>query len=171
MLPEVLVSSLILLILVTQSQKFFSESLGAIDGGRRNDSIVTRVQQDLEDIRHCVSLYALPISIDTSGDWSCHDVTRSQTMPSGQLIYLPDENACFNGTLASNLIDQSILPVNGIIDNNEVRSLDDVTIERQITADPDNENLLKVTYTTTRSGSSSSVESFTLSIPAQAWCP
>ena len=170
MLPEVLVSSLILLILLSQSQRIFSESLGAVGGSRRNDAIVTRIQEDLEDIRHCVSLYALPTAISGSCDDVAKDVTRAQTMPNGQLVYFPDEKACFDGTLASDLIDQSILPVNGILDNNQAISLDNVLIDRQITVDPGNENLLQITYTT--SGSSSKpVQSFTMSIPAQAWCP
>ena len=168
---EVLVSSFILLTLVTQSQRIFSESLNALSGSRRNDSIVTRIHEDLEDIRHCVSLYALPTPVDPTGNWSCQDVTRVEAMPNGQLIYLPDETACFNGTLASNLIDQSILPADGILDNNQAIPLNNITIVRQIAEDADNKNLLKVSYTTTGTSKTKPVQDFTLSIPAQGWCP
>ena len=142
-----------------------------MDRSQRNDAIATRIQEDLEHIRNCVSLYALPISVNTTSNWSCNDVTRDQAMPNGQLIYTPDLNSCFNGSLASDLIAQSILPVNGILDTNHVLSRENIEIHRQITEDDYNNNLLKVTYTPIESSNPKPVQSFTMSIPAQAWCP
>ena len=168
---EALVSSVILLALVSQSQRFFGESLNAMGSSRRNDSIISLIQADLEDIRHCVSLYALPTSINTSSDDWCNDVTSNQTMPNGQLIYLPDETSCFDNTLANDLIDQGVLPADGKLDTNSFHLLKNASIVRTINVDPGNSNLLQVTYSMSGTTADKADQTFTMSIPAQGWCP
>lgn len=157
-LPEAMVSSLIFMVVASQSASLFGHSLGALGKARLRDGINAAIAADLENVRHEVFTWAA-------------DTTPSAD---GQLSYTPVAAACSNGTLATQLLADrsSALPAQSSFTPGSSSSpLPNVNITRSISVDPADANVLLVHYTTAN-GSLVSVQQTTALVPpAQGWCP
>jgi len=145
-----MVSSVLLMLAVSQSASLFSQSLGALSKARLRDSVNAAIAADLEQVRHQVFAWA------------------ADTTPSvdGQLSYSPPAAACNGGTLATQLLADRSTALPG-----QKTLTSGISINRTISVDPDDANVLLVRYTT-HSGSLVSVQQTTALVPpAQGWCP
>jgi len=144
------VSSVLLMLVVSQSASLFSQSLGALGKARLRDGVNAAIAADLEQVRHEVFT------------WSA-DATPSLD---GQLSYSPLTAACDGGTLATQLLADRSTALPG-----QKTLTSGISIDRTISVDPDDANVLLVRYTT-QSGSLVSVQQTTALVPpAQGWCP
>ena len=154
-LVDAMVSSSILMVIATQSLGLIGDSMSAMGKSQMRDGLNAAINADLELVRHNVA------------DWA------KSTTSDGQLTYNPDTGACAAGTLATALLADTD---SGLASGTEVVSLDNaptklqgVTINRTIEVDPDNSNLIKISYST--SGGSIDVEqNASMITPAQGWC-
>jgi len=145
-----MVSSVLLMLVVSQSASLFSQSLGALGKARLRDGVNAAIAADLEQVRHEVFT------------WSA-DATPSLD---GQLSYSPLTAACDGGTLATQLLADRSTALPG-----QKTLTSGISIDRTISVDPDDANVLLVRYTT-QSGSLVSVQQTTALVPpAQGWCP
>jgi len=145
-----MVSSVLLMLVVSQSASLFSQSLGALGKARLRDGVNAAIAADLEQVRHEVFT------------WSA-DATPSLD---GQLSYSPLKAACDGGTLATQLLADRSTALPG-----QKTLTSGISINRTISVDPDDANVLLVRYTT-QSGSLVSVQQTTALVPpAQGWCP
>ena len=155
-LVDAMVSSSILMLIVSQSAGLFGQSMNAISEGRLRDGLNAAISADMELVRESVA------------DWA------SETSMGGQLTYAPDAATCDAGTLGQALLAD---PDSGLSTGTSTVSLSGVptplqgiTIERTITVDPSNSNLIHVSYSTSAESSMSVEQNTTLGTPAQGWC-
>ena len=155
-LVDAMVSSSILMLIVSQSAGLFGQSMNALSEGRLRDGLNAAISADMELVRESVA------------DWA------SETSMGGQLTYAPDAATCDAGTLGQALLAD---PDSGLSTGTSTVSLSGVptplqgiTIERTITVDPSNSNLIHVSYSTSAESSMSVEQNTTLGTPAQGWC-
>ena len=154
-LVDAMVSSSILMVIATQSLGLVGNSMSAMGKGQMRDGLNAAISADLELVRHNVA------------EWS------KSTSVGGQLTYNPDNSACDAGTLATALLSDTS---SGLEIGTEEVSLADAptklqgfTISRTINVDPDNSNLIRISYTT--DGGIINVEqNASMTTPAQGWC-
>ena len=154
-LVDAMVSSSILMVIATQSMGLMGDSMAAMGKSQMRDGLNAAISSDLELVRHNVA------------DWS------KSTSVGGQLTYAPDSSACDAGTLATALLSDTN---SGLAIGTEQVSLADAptklqgfTINRTISVDPDNSNLIRISYST--DGGIINVEQKASMItPAQGWC-
>ena len=154
-LVDAMVSSSILMVIATQSMGLMGDSMAAIGKSQMRDGLNAAISADLELVRHNVA------------EWS------KSTSVGGQLTYNPDNSACDAGTLATALLSDTS---SGLEIGTEEVSLADAptklqgfTISRTINVDPDNSNLIRISYTT--DGGIINVEqNASMTTPAQGWC-
>ena len=154
-LVDAMVSSSILMVIATQSMGLMGDSMAAMGKSQMRDGLNAAISADLELVRHNVA------------DWS------KSTSVGGQLTYAPDSSACDAGTLATALLSDTS---SGLEIGTEEVSLVDAptklqgfTISRTINVDPDNSNLIRISYTT--DGGIINVEqNASMTTPAQGWC-
>lgn len=154
-LVDAMVSSGILMVIVSQSAGLFGSSINALSNSQLRDGLNAAISADMELVRHHVA------------DWA------SAASNDGQLAYAPSREACDAGALGEALLlDKSAeLPVVSTIDlNNAPTKLQGVTINRSIRVDPDNANLIRISYATADGSAISVSQSTTLATPAQGWC-
>ena len=154
-LVDAMVSSSILMVIATQSLGLMGDSMTAMGKSQMRDGLNAAINADLELVRHNVS------------DWA-----RSTTTD-GQLTYDPDKGACDAGTLATALLADANSGLTGgssqVSLDNAPNKLQGVTINRTISVDPSNSNLLRISYST--DGGSINVEqNASMITPAQGWC-
>jgi hypothetical protein len=153
-----MVSSVLLMLVVSQSAGLFSQSIGALGKARLRDGVNAAIAADLEQVRHQVFT------------WSADATPKAD----GQLSYSPLKAACDAGTLATQLLADRPAALPGqhsFTPGSDTSPLPGVTISRNISVDPDDTNVLLVRYTTS-SGSLVSVQQTTALVPpAQGWCP
>ena len=155
-LVDAMVSSSVLMLIVSQSAGLFGQSMNALSKGRLRDGLNAAISADMELVRKNVA------------DWA------SDTSMGGQLTYAPDTATCDAGTLGQALLAD---PSSGLSAGTSTVSLSGaptplqgISIDRTITVDPSNSNLIHVSYAT-RAGSPIAVEQHaTLATPAQGWC-
>lgn len=153
---EALVASAILMFTVGQSTALFTNSMHATGQAKLRDAVNAAVSADLEQVRNEVANWALSTTSD------------------GQLAYNPDATACSNGTLAKALLTAraSQLPAAKTVDLTGIpMHQGTVVINRSITAQSDNNDLVAINYTSTANSAISLKLSTTLTTPAQGWCP
>ena len=155
-LVDAMVSSSILMVIVSQSAGLFGASMNAIGNGQLRDGLNAAISADMELVRQDVA------------DWA------SDSSMGGQLTYDPDVTACDAGTLGTALLsdtDSGLSAGTTQLSMTEAPSkLQGVTINRTISVDPDNANLIKISYATADGSAISVNQSTTLSTPAQGWC-
>ncbi len=153
-----MVSSVLLMLVVSQSAGLFSQSIGALGKARLRDGVNAAIAADLEQVRHQVFT------------WSADPTPKVD----GQLSYSPLKAACDAGTLATQLLADRFdnLPTqHSFTPGSATSPLPGVTISRNISVDPTDTNVLLVRYTT-QSGSLVNVQQTTALVPpAQGWCP
>ena len=154
-LVDAMVSSSILMVIATQSLGLVGNSMSAMGKGQMRDGLNAAINADLELVRHNVASWA------------------KSTTSDGQNTYNPNSSACDAGTLAAALLADTN---SGLVSGTEPVSLDNaptklqgVTINRTIGVDPENSNLIKISYST--AGGSIDVEqNASMVTPAQGWC-
>jgi len=153
-LTEAMVSSVLLMLVVSQSASLFSQSLGALSKARLRDSVNAAIAADLEQVRHQVFAWA------------------ADTTPSvdGQLSYSPPAAACNGGTLATQLLSDrsATLPTQSSVTSQAVPG---ISIERTISVDANDADVLLVRYATSNSTLVNVQQNTALVPPAQGWCP
>ena len=152
---EVLVGSVLLMLVASQSLSLFSTSMQATGKAKVRDGLNAAIHSDLELVRHQVA------------DWARGNNTD------GQLSYAPSTTACSQANLASTLLAEkaSDLPVTSLVDlSTAPQGLRSITIHRSISTVPGNANLLQVNYSTGNNSPINVAQRATLSIPAQGWC-
>ena len=155
-LVDAMVSSSILMLIVSQSAGLFGQSMNALSEGRLRDGLNAAISADMELVRESVA------------DWA------SDTSMGGQLTYTPDAATCDAGTLGQALLAD---PNSGLSTGTSTVSLSGaptplqgISIERTITVDPSNSNLIHVSYATSAGSSVAVEQNATLGTPAQGWC-
>ena len=154
-LVDAMVSSSILMVIATQSLGLVGNSMSAMGKGQMRDGLNAAINADLELVRHNVASWA------------------KSTTSDGQNTYNPNSSACDAGTLAAALLadtnsglESGTEPVSLA---NAPTKLQGVTINRTIGVDPENSNLIKISYST--AGGSIDVEqNASMVTPAQGWC-
>ena len=154
-LVDAMVSSSILMVIATQSLGLVGNSMSAMGKGQMRDGLNAAINADLELVRHNVASWA------------------KSTTSDGQNTYNPDSSACDAGTLAAALLadtnsglESGTEPVSLA---NAPTKLQGVTVNRTISVDPENSNLIKISYST--AGGSIDVEqNASMVTPAQGWC-
>ena len=155
-LVDAMVSSSVLMLIVSQSAGLFGQSMNALSKGRLRDGLNAAISADMELVRKSVA------------DWA------SDTSMGGQLTYAPDTANCNAGTLGQALLAD---PSSGLSAGTSTVSLSGaptplqgISIDRTITVDPSNSNLIHVSYATSAESSMSVEQNTTLGTPAQGWC-
>ena len=155
-LVDAMVSSSILMVIVSQSAGLFGASMNAIGNGQLRDGLNAAISADMELVRQDVADWASDSSMD------------------GQLTYAPDVAECDAGTLGEALLnDQNSGLSSGTTQvslSNAPTKLQGVQINRTISVDPDNANLIRISYATADGSAISVNQSTTLATPAQGWC-
>ena len=154
-LVDAMVSSSILMVIVSQSADLFGHSMNALSNSKVRDGLNAAISADLEEVRHEVS------------DWA------SSTTVDGQMSYAPGDAECAAGKLGEALLTtkSAVLPVKSTIDLSTAPiQLKGTTINRSISLDPDNKNLIRISYATADGSPIKVNQSTTLATPAQGWC-
>lgn len=155
-LVDAMVSSSILMVVVSQSAGLFGNSMNALSKSQLRDGINGAISADIELVRHDVA------------DWA-----RDNSMD-GQLRYDPDPTVCDAGTLGAALLadpGSGLAPGTTTVSlSNAPTKLQGVQINRTISVDPENSNLIRISYATGVGSPISVNQSSTLATPAQGWC-
>lgn len=154
-LVDAMVSSSILMVIVSQSAGLFGNSMNALSNSKLRDGLNAAISADLELVRHEVA------------DWA------STTAVDGQMSYAPGDAECAAGKLGEALLTakSAVLPVASTIDLSTAPvQLKGTTINRSISVDPDNKNLIRISYATANGSAIKVNQSTTLATPAQGWC-
>lgn len=154
-LVDAMVSSSILMVIATQSLGLVGNSMSAMGKGQMRDGLNAAINADLELVRHNVASWA------------------KSTTSDGQNTYNPSSSACDAGTLAAALLADTNSGLKSGTEPvslaNAPTKLQGVTINRTIGVDPENSNLIKISYST--AGGSIDVEqNASMVTPAQGWC-
>lgn len=154
-LVDAMVSSSILMVIVSQSAGLFGNSMDALSNSKLRDGLNAAISADLELVRDEVSNWASGTSMD------------------GQITYEPGDAECSAGTLGEALLTakSDVLPVASTLDlSSAPTALRGTTINRSISVDPSNKNLIHISYATADGSPISVNQSTTLATPAQGWC-
>ena len=149
-----MVSTCILMLIVTQSAGLFGTSLSALTKSTLRDGINGAISANIEQVRHDIA------------DWK-----KTATLD-GQLQYNPDPAICQAGTLGQALLTSSSLSsgTTRVSLTNAPTKLQGVAINRTVSVDPDNSNLIRISYATADGSPIQVNQSTTLATPAQGWC-
>ena len=158
-ITESLIAATILLASTNFSVQFFNRSNESLNLAKLNDYVHAVIKSDLETVRSNLS------------DWSAD--TGSAT---GITSYSPPDAACQSRSLASAFLNDpasSQATSYGLDLSNSPVPLQGLVVDASLSADPDNENLLRVVYSSEASpGAPVQVNQQALLLsPAQGWCP
>ena len=155
-LVDAMVSSSILMVIVSQSAGLFGASMNAIGNGQLRDGLNAAISADMELVRQDVAGWASDSSMD------------------GQLTYDPDPTVCDAGELGKALLEDADSGLSSgtteVSLSGAPTKLQGVTINRTISVDPDNKNLIRISYATADGSAIKVNQSTTLATPAQGWC-
>jgi prepilin-type N-terminal cleavage/methylation domain-containing protein len=163
-LPEVMIASTVLAIVVASSVGTLTESGKSFNRSRERDAISTLIAKDLEEVRAAAYNYNEPVA--------CSDARLNQ-FADGQVTFVPDASRCNAGTLAEGLVATNPDLVSSstltIPENVTDISLGGVTISRTITASG---NELEAKYSSISSSSGNQpVYQQALIVPeSTGWC-
>ena len=169
-LPEALVSSTILMVLVSQSSGLFADSMGGLSKSRVRDGLNASIAADIELVRNQVSGFR---SSQASGQLSFNPTDSDASDGLGSNFLTEMDGSL--GSLGTDDVDgdginETVLSQN--LDGADfAEHLDGVTITRSISADPDHPHLIRVSYTTEGHDSVQTSNSTDMVFPAQGWLP
>ena len=170
-LPEALVSSTILMVMVSQSSGLFADSMGGLSQSRARDGLNASIAADIEMVRNEVSDFR---SSQSSGQLSFNPTASDITNGLGS-NFLSEMDGSSLGSLSTSDVDgdgQDETVLSAELDGATFGShLDGVTITRSITADPDQPHLIRVSYATEGHESINPTHSTDMVFPAQGWLP
>lgn len=158
-ITESLIAATILLASTNFSVQFFNRSNESLNLAKLNDYAQAVVKSDLETVRSNLA------------DWTAN--TSSAT---GITSYSPPDDACQSRSLASAFLNDlaSNQAINYGLDlSSSPVPLQGLVVDASLSVDPDNQNLLRVAYSSKASPSAPvqiNQQALLLS-PAQGWCP
>ena len=161
-MPEVLISSALLALVVSNSSHLFMKSGLATSKGSSRDAVAAAVAQDLESLRtkafqyHC---HSGPCSTDPSE--IAKPISYLDLSDSEKIATM--ENRCQTKDLEEHMVETMEL-------KDENFTIKGVTIESTLTTSPDSNQLLVSYQATTDSPIKFSLNS-SLSPAAEGWCP
>ena len=172
-LPEVMVASTVLAIVVASSVGTLTESGKSFNRSRERDAISILIAKDLEEVRAAAYNYMRCEPTPQANEpVACSDARLNQ-FADGQVTFVPDASRCNAGTLAEGLVATNPALVSSstltIPENVSDISLGGVTISRTITASG---NELEVKYGSISSSSGNQpVYQQALIVPeSTGWC-
>jgi len=154
-LPEAMVTSTLLMVLVSQSTGLFADSIDGLRKSRVRDGLNALIAEDIELVRHEVSKF------------------RS-SQASGQISFNPtnsDASAGLGNNFLSEMGGNGSVLIEDLPNAGFPEYLDGVTITRSISSDPDHPHLIRVSYTTEGHDSVQTTNSTDMVFPAQGWLP
>lgn len=157
-ITESLIAATILLASTNFSVQFFNRSNESLNLAKLNDYAQAVVKSDLETVRSNLA------------DWTAN--TSSAT---GITSYSPPDDACQSRSLASAFLNDlaSNQAINYGLDlSNSPVPLQGLVVDASLSVDPDNQNLLRVAYSSKASpGAPVQIKQQALLLsPAQGWC-
>jgi prepilin-type N-terminal cleavage/methylation domain-containing protein len=173
-LPEVMVASTVLAIVVASSVGTITESGKSFNRSRERDAISTLIAKDLEDVRAAAFNYMRCEPTPQANEPDGCSSARSNSFADGQITFVPDPDRCADGTLAEGLVASNPGLVSSstlsIPQNLSGMSLGGVTINRSISASG---NELEVKYSSSSASSGNQpVYQQALIVPeSTGWCP
>jgi len=157
-LPEAMISSVLLLMLVNQSASLYNTSVKSLSGAQLRDGVDAAVFADLETVRQEVF------------EWA-----QDHNTVDGQLSYSPASADCKNKSLATTLLSElstELKPTGSTINLTYINTpISNLTVTRTINVDSDNGNLINVQYRSSGNSNLTVNKATTLLPPAQGWCP
>lgn len=173
-LPEVMIASTVLAIVVTNSVGTLTQSGKTFSKSRERDAISTLIAKDLEGLRATAFNYMrcdpLPQPNEPTG---CPEA-RANSFADGQITFVPDVARCTAGTLAKGLAasnaalaSQSTLAIPPTLSG---VSLQGVSITRKVSASG-NELAVNYSSSSTTSGNSPIYQQALIVPEATGWCP
>jgi len=172
-LPEIMIASTVLAIVVASSVGTLTESGKSFNRSRERDAISTLIAKDLEEVRAAAYNYMRCEPTPQANEpFACSDARLNQ-FADGQVTFVPDASRCNAGTLAEGLVATNSALVSSstltIPQNLSDISLAGVTVSRTITASG---NELEVKYGSVSSSSGSQpVYQQALIVPeSTGWC-
>ena len=173
-LPEVMIASTVLAIVVASSVGTLTESGKSFNRSRERDAISTLIAKDLEEVRAAAYNYMRCEPTPQANEPGACTDARLNSFADGQITFVPDVARCNAGTLAEGLVATNPALVSSstltIPQNLSGISLGGVTISRAITASG---NELEVKYGSVSSSSGNQpVYQQALIVPeSTGWCP
>ena len=164
-MPEVLVSSTILMMVVAGTAQSQLTSFAHTANAGQQNAVQTRISEDLDTLRREAFKWQCTDKTSCTGNVQFEDVPMRYNTNEPELIA-----ACATKTMGTTIITKksNIFPESSILNwgNNAPQKNQNVTINRTISAD---NNEIQVTYTT--AGSSRNITTTTSIIPqAASWC-
>lgn len=158
-IAESLIAATILLASTNFSVQFFNRSNENLNLAKLNDYAQAVVKSDLETIRRNLA------------DW-----TADTSSATGITSYAPPDTACQSRSLASAFLNDpaSNQAISYGLDlSNSPVPLQGLVVDASLSVDPDNQNLLRVAYSSKASpGAPVQINQQALLLsPAQGWCP
>jgi Tfp pilus assembly protein PilV len=173
-LPEVMIASTVLALVVTNSVGTLTQSGKSFSKSRERDAISALIAKDLEGLRATAFNYMrCDPSPQTNEPAGCPGA-RNNSFSDGQITFVPDVTRCEEGTLAVDLVatnaalaSQSTLAIPQTLSG---VSLQGVSITRKVSASG---NELEVNYSSssTTSGNSPVYQQAIIVPESTGWCP
>ena len=173
-LPEVMIASTVLAIVVASSVGTLTESGKSFNRSRERDAISTLIAKDLEEVRAAAFDYRRCEPTPQANEPEACTSARTNSFADGQITFVPDAIRCANNTLAEGLVASNPALVSSstlsIPTSLSGISLGGVTISRSIRASG---NELEVKYSSSSSSSGNQpVYQQALIVPeSTGWCP
>jgi|LauGreDrversion4_2_1035121.scaffolds.fasta_scaffold487975_2 prepilin-type N-terminal cleavage/methylation domain-containing protein len=173
-LPEVMIASTVLAIVVASSVGTLTESGKSFNRSRERDAISTLIAKDLEEVRAAAFDYMRCEPTPQANEPEACTSARTNSFADGQITFVPDAIRCANNTLAEGLVASNPALVSSstlsIPTSLSGISLGGVTISRSIRASG---NELEVKYSSSSSSSGNQpVYQQALIVPeSTGWCP
>ena len=173
-LPEVMMASTVLAIVVTNSVGTLTQSGKTFSKSRERDAISTLIAKDLEGLRATAFNYMRCDPSPQPNEPTGCPGARANSFADGQITFVPDVARCTAGTLAEGLAasnaalaSQSTLAIpptwSGV-------SLQGVSITRRVSASG-NELAVNYSSSSTTSGNSPIYQQALIVPEATGWCP
>ena len=157
-LPEAMISSVLLLMVVNQSASLYNTSVKSLNGAQLRDGVDAAVFADLEAVRQEVF------------EWA-----QDSNTVDGQLSYSPPVDDCKNKSLATTLVSElsiELQPAGSTVDLTYINTpISNLTVTRTINVDSENGNLINIQYQSSGNSNLTVNKATTLLPPAQGWCP
>jgi prepilin-type N-terminal cleavage/methylation domain-containing protein len=173
-LPEVMIASTVLAIVVASSVGTLTESGKSFNRSRERDAISTLIAKDLEEVRAAAFDYMRCEPTPQANEPEACTSARTNSFADGQITFVPDAIRCANNTLAEGLVASNPALVSSstlsIPTSLSGISLGGATISRSIRASG---NELEVKYSSSSSSSGNQpVYQQALIVPeSTGWCP
>jgi hypothetical protein len=173
-LPEVMIASTVLALVVTNSVGTLTQSGKSFSKSRERDAISALIAKDLEGLRATAFNYMRCDPTPQPNEPAGCPGARDNSFADGQITFVPDVNRCRAGTLAEGLVatnaalaSQSTLAIPPTLSG---VSLQGVSITRRVSASG-NELAVNYSSSSTTSGNSPVYQQAIIVPESTGWCP